>query len=153
MDDGGVERAVGEMHFANEPVARVHEDGIKMFDLIGAAFFPQEPGDRFGCVEFERGIVDFRCHSTGEREGALQRDRFVAADTLDGLQLLQRGLGQCAQRSELLNQFRAHVHGRFPLKAGAQKDGDEFGIGKRIGAQLGQAFARAFTVWQILYAR
>ena len=39
------------------------------------------------------------------------------------------------------------------LKAGAQKDGDEFGIGKRIGAQLGQAFARAFAVWQILDAR
>ena len=153
MDDGGVERAVGEMHFANEPVARVHEDGIKMFDLVGAAFFPQEPGDRFGCVEFERGIVDFRCHSTGEREGALQRDRFVATNAFDRLQLLQRSLGQLAEGSEFLDHFLANFHGGFSLEAGAQQNGDEFGIGKCIGAQLDQAFARAFAAWQILDAR
>ena len=40
VDDGGVKRAVGEMHFPNKPAPRVHEDGIKMFDLVGAAFFP-----------------------------------------------------------------------------------------------------------------
>jgi hypothetical protein len=93
VDNGGVERAIGEMHFANETAAGVHEDGIKMFDLVWAAFFPQKIGNGSGRVELGRGVVNFRCHSAGEREGTLQSNGFVAPDAFDGLQFSQRGLG------------------------------------------------------------
>jgi len=150
MDQQGVERALGNFNDVDQSAARVKEQDLKRLDFAEPIIFPHERRDRLRCIENWRVLAQLLRHFTREGESSREGYRFVAADTLYGLQLLERGLSEGLQRAEFLNQLLADLNRIDASQACSQKNRQQFSLTERVSAMGGEPLARAFARGLIL---
>ena len=91
-----------------------------------------------------RAIERFLCEARPKTEGRGKLDGFGRANPLDSGEFFDAGARQSSKRSIRLKQTASNVDSVRPFDPGSQQDGNQFAVGKRLGAMIGEFFPRPF---------
>ena len=152
MHQDGIQRSLGYLFDPDEPASRVEQDNLKVLHFIHPVFFPEQAGDPLGSIEDGQLSLQLPGHANGQREGAFERDGFVATNPFGLAEVVEGGARKVVEGLEFFQQMLGNLDGRGSLEARAQENGDQLGIFQRVGPMFRQPFARTLAQRQIFDA-
>jgi hypothetical protein len=152
MDKNGIECSLRDAFDADQPAAGVEQHDLKILNFVGAILFAKQVGNAFRIVQRWRFNADFLGHAARQREGAFQCDGFIASNAFDLAEIGNPSPGKIVERFKFPEQLFGNLDCGNAFQAGAQQNGDQFRILKRVSPILNQPFAWTFITGHVLDA-
>ena len=145
-----VGQADGDAFIPEQVVARVEHEHMEFLAGPAAESFPEKIGHVARGLEARAVGVAEAAEPSGQGEGGLDFHGLGQTDPLDQSQFLEARVGQGPEGAAAVgDEVAGQVHGGAVAAAGAQEDGQQFGVTQGVGAALLQPFPGAFMFRQV----